>query len=308
MPPPDPAFIGVDWGTSSFRAYLADREGGALDAVDRPQGALSLAKGAHEAFLADCVAPWRERHGALPVVMSGMVGARSGWREAPYATTPCTLMDLAAASVTLSSPRVGPIRLIPGLSTFDASGAPDVMRGEETQVFGAMAALGISDGRFILPGTHSKWVHVAGGSILSFASFMTGEVFAALKGHSILGALMSGAGAQGEGFAQGLRAASRLRAPGDLLNAIFKTRTLGLFEKLPPDQLADYLSGLLIGAELLSGLGEAKGAIVVGAADLTRRYCEAGRRLGVALSPAPANCVLLGQAALLRHWRATATG
>ncbi len=170
------------------------------------------------------------------------------------------------------------------------------MRGEETQILGALAA-GFGDGVYVLPGTHSKWARVEGGRIVGFETFMTGEVFAVLKTHSVLGRMMAPP-LPGEGFARGVDAARALERPGDLLHAIFAARTFGLFETLPPDQLGEYLSGLLIGAEVIAGAAGVAKATAIGSAGLTERYVEAGARLGVKIAPAPENCALLGLAAL----------
>ena len=295
----EPALFCVDWGTSSFRAYLASLEGKILERNFSGGGILSLAKGEHEEALAGALAEWIAKYGPLPILMSGMIGARQGWVEVPYAQCPAGSKEVAAAIVTIESRRLGPIGLVPGVCAIDRDGSPDVMRGEETQIFGALAAMDRSEGAFVLPGTHSKWARVEEGRIQSFATYMTGEVFAALKDHTILGRLMEGASESSDGFAEGVRAASRLERPGDILHAIFMTRTLGLFDRLEPGQLPDYLSGLLIGAELLSGARGASGAIVIGSPELTARYCAAGGILGLALEPAPEDCAPLGQLALL---------
>lgn len=287
----DPAFIGVDWGTTSFRAYLANADGIALDVLGEGEGALALKPGEHEPYLAGRLANWPR----LPVFACGMVGAKQGWREAPYVACPAGLAEIAAA--TLSVPTsLGVVRIAPGVRELDAAGAPDVMRGEETQLLGALAAGG-GDGVYVLPGTHCKWAHVESGRIAGFETFMTGEVFAVLQSHSVLGRMMAPA-KPGTGFARGVEAARELQRPGDLLHAIFAARTLGLFETLPPDQLGEYLSGLLIGAEILAGARGAVRATAIGSATLAARYVEAGARLGVTIAPAPDNCALLGLAAL----------
>jgi 2-dehydro-3-deoxygalactonokinase len=287
----DPAFIGVDWGTTSFRAYLADADGHALDALIEGEGALALKPGEHEPYLAGRLANWPR----LPVFACGMVGAKQGWREASYVACPAGFAEIAAA--TLSVPTsFGVVQIAPGVRALDASGAPDVMRGEETQLLGALAAGG-GDGVYVLPGTHCKWAQVESGRIAGFETFMTGEVFAVLKSHSVLG-LMMGPAREGEGFPRGVEDARGLQRPGDLLHAIFAARTLGLFEALPPDQLGEYLSGLLIGAEILAGARGAARATAIGSAALTVRYVEAGARLNVTIAPAPENCALLGLAAL----------
>ncbi len=227
-----------------------------------------------------------------------MVGAKQGWREAPYVACPAGLAEVAAATLSIQT-SFGPVRIAPGVRALDGRGAPDVMRGEETQIFGALAAGG-GDGVYVLPGTHSKWARVEGGGIAGFETFMTGEVFAVLKSHSVLGRMMAPP-REGEGFARGVDAARGLERPGDLLHSIFAARTFGLFETLPPDQLGEYLSGLLIGAEILAGARGAAAAVAIGSAALTARYVEAGARLGVAITPARENCALLG----LRALRAT---
>lgn len=299
----EPAIVCVDWGTSSFRAYLMGGDGAILERMEAARGILAIGAGEHEQALAGFIGKWLSR-GALPILMSGMIGARQGWVEAPYARCPAGLQEIASAIVTLETSALGAVGLAPGVCMIGRDGSPDVMRGEETQILGALAALRIDHGVFVLPGTHSKWARVEHGRIVSFATYMTGELFAALKDHTILGRLMAPASEDGAGFAEGVRAASRLERPGDVLHAIFMTRTLGLFDRLAPGQLADYLSGLLIGAELLSGAQDATGAVVIGSPALTARYCMAGEILGLALHPAPEDCAPMGQFALLPHWRA----
>ena len=150
----------------------------------------------------------------------------------------------------------------------------------------------------MLPGTHSKWARVESGRIAGFETFMTGEVFAVLKDHSVLGRMMRPP-SPGAGFSRGVEAARGLQAPGDLLHAIFAARTFGLFETLPPDQLGEYLSGLLIASEIFAGASGAARATAIGAAALTARYVDAGAQLGVAIATAPDNCALMGLRALL---------
>jgi 2-dehydro-3-deoxygalactonokinase len=297
-----PAAICIDWGTSSFRAYLVSVDGTIMERVESARGILTIAKGEHEAVLTQAVGGWLSA-ARPPILMSGMIGARQGWIEAPYCQCPAGLLEIAGAMVTIETRTLGAIGLVPGVSAFDGAGAPDVMRGEEAQILGALAAMDRADGTFVLPGTHSKWARVEAGRIIAFATYMTGEVFAALRDHTILGRLMEAASDDGAGFAEGIRAAARLERPGDVLHAIFMTRTLGLFDRLGPGQLSDYLSGLLIGAELLSGAQGAAEAVVIGSPGLTARYCAAGEILGLALRPAPEDCAPRGLLALLAHWR-----
>jgi 2-dehydro-3-deoxygalactonokinase len=297
-----PQLISVDWGTSSLRAYLADADGAALAEIAADKGALSLQQGEHEPYLASLLRDWKTRHPHLPVVASGMVGARQGWIEAPYASCPAGLAEIAAATVIAPSASLGGVRIVPGVSARDARGAPDVMRGEETQILGALAAERRGEGIFVLPGTHSKWARVESSRIIGFETYMTGEAFAALKDHTVLGRMMAPPTDPTDptGFALGVDAAAALERPGDLLHAAFMTRTFGLFGQLPPDQLAEYLSGLFVGAEILAGARGARAATVIGAPALVERYRRAGALLGVELTPAPANCATLGQIAVLK--------
>jgi 2-dehydro-3-deoxygalactonokinase len=302
-----PSLIAADWGTTSFRAYLLDAEGAILDRLEAARGIQSVPAGAFENALADCVAPWRGPAGRPPIFLSGMIGSRQGWREAPYVSCPAGMGEIAAAVAEIETATLGTIGLAPGVLSADALGGPDVMRGEETQILGALVALKRQDGLFVLPGTHSKWARVEGGRIVAFATYMTGDIFGALRKHTILARLIEerqGDDGEGQGFKEGVRAASRLSKPGELLHAAFMTRTLGLFDKLKPDQLAEYLSGLLIGAEITAaaqpGLDR---PIVIGSPALTRRYQHAGDILGLAFDPAPDDCVALGQRALFRQWR-----
>ncbi len=293
-----PALISVDWGTSSFRAYLVDASGGIVDFLPDGEGALGLQAGEHEPYLTSRIAAWRGAHPRLPVMASGMVGARQGWIEAPYVACPAGAAEIAAAAMVAP----GGVRILPGVNHFDASGAPDVMRGEETQILGALGVAG-GDGVFVLPGTHSKWARVENGRIIGFATYMTGEVFAVLKTHSVLGRMMAPPrdGVDGSGFAKGLDAARALKNPGDLLHAAFMARTFGLFGMLEGADLADYLSGLLIGAEILAGAGGVKTATVIATPALTARYSAAGARLGLTLTAAPENCATLGQIEVARR-------
>lgn len=290
-----PVLIGGDWGTSSLRLYLLSGEGAVLERREEALGISRVPEGRFESALDELVAPWRGTHGALPVLLSGMIGSRQGWAEAPYAACPAEATALARALVLVPSRGGGAVRIVPGVENFDAAGRPDVMRGEETQIVGAMAELGLRDGLFVLPGTHSKWVRVAERRILSFRTYMTGEVYAVLRQHSILGRLMEGERGEGSGFRAGVAAAAELGGAGDLLNRLFSVRALGLFDRLPPRESADYLSGLLIGAEIAAAAREAGGPILlVGDAALSARYADAAVLLGLSSRAAPPDCAARG--------------
>jgi 2-dehydro-3-deoxygalactonokinase len=296
--------IGVDWGTSSFRAYLIGDRPEPLDQIESNRGILGLGPGEHERALAEAIAAWRAKAPAAPILLSGMIGSRQGWREAPYVRCPAGLNETSLAIARIETESLGAVGIVPGVLNDGAPGGPDVMRGEETQIFGALAALNRSDGLFVLPGTHSKWANVRGGRIASFKTYMTGETFAALSNHTILGRLMTARTKDEDAFAAGVRAAQGLKKPGELLHAIFMTRTLGLFERLRADQLSEYLSGLLVGAEIGAAARSGAGApVVIGAPALARRYREAGAIFGLTIEVAPDHCAALGQRALMEAWR-----
>jgi len=286
-----PALLALDWGTSTLRAYLMTATGAMIDMRHAPRGILHLpvprdAGGFEQAF-AEIAGDWLRSYPTLRVVAGGMVGSAQGWIEAPYAPVPADVRTLAAHGVRVPSGLGPDILIAPGV-IFDAPDrSPDVMRGEEIQIAGALAAEPSLAERtcFVLPGTHSKWVLVEEQRIVSFATHMTGELYAVLREHSILGRLMStepvDPDASARAFGQGLHAA-RDSSPGDLPHQLFATRALGLTKRLPNNALADYLSGLLVGHELVSGLAASRTAreagaplVLVGDAALCRRYARA---------------------------------
>ena len=257
--------IAIDWGTTSFRAYRLDREGNVVDTHSSSKGIMATPPGPH--VLEEEIGAWLDD---APIVMSGMVGSRQGWVEAPYVPCPAGFGEIAAAlkEVRWKNRRAW---IVPGVSCRDGAGVTDVMRGEETQVLGC----GV-DGTICLPGTHSKWVEVRGGRIERFSTAMTGEVYAVLKQHSILGRMMEEGAADPEAFAQGVR---RSGDDGGLLHHLFGVRTRGLMGELAPAASPSYLSGILIGHELR---GRAtREVLLLGAPALTALYANAAALLGV---------------------------
>jgi 2-dehydro-3-deoxygalactonokinase len=251
-----PALIALDWGTSSLRGYLLGENGEILQSRQADRGILKVANGAFaQAYLEFC-ADWLEQHGDLPAIASGMIGSKQGWKEAPYVVAPASLRQIAAALTSVEVPGHRPLQIVPGVSYRDPQGLPDVMRGEETQLFGALAGGDGATRSFVLPGTHSKWAVTGPSGIEQFSTFMTGEVFAVLRAHSILGRLMPEDSVVGtnDGFRMGADASLR-GSGGGLLKRLFSTRTLGLFNDVPAGQLASYMSGLLIGEEISAARG-----------------------------------------------------
>jgi 2-dehydro-3-deoxygalactonokinase len=267
--------VAIDWGTSSLRGARLDAQGAATDERASLQGILNVPSGGFEAVFQAQFGDWLGSSNTLCLI-SGMAGSRQGWREAPYCPCPAGAGDIAAALAWIVP---GRIAIVPGLSC-ERDGAPDVMRGEETQIFGALDMLGLADALFVLPGTHSKWAEVRGGRVERFSTAMTGEVYALLRHHSILARTLppDDAALRGEAFDAGVERAMR---SASLLQSAFTTRTLALFERSTPDELASYLSGLVIGEELRAqGPLSGRRVHVLGNDALTQRYQRALARVG----------------------------
>ena len=271
----DPRIIALDWGTTSLRAYLLGEGGLVLDRRSEALGILQIPERDFAGVFDTVTRDWRARHGDMPAIASGMIGSAQGWLEVPYVDVPA---DVDAVARALAVEPESGLRIVPGLAQRDP--VPDVMRGEETQLFGAMthSALLARAGRVVLPGTHSKWARVADGRIEAFATYMTGELFAVLRGHSILGRLAgadsSSGMAAGPAFLRGVRTARD--ATAGLASFLFSARSAVLIGDLPAEDSLDYLSGLLIGDEVRSGLaiGEPPRAII-GEPALCQRYIAA---------------------------------
>ena len=269
---PAAALVAIDWGTSAARAYRIDADGTVLERRGVPVGVKHVRDGRFEAALAKLLGDWSAD--PAPRIACGMVGSRQGWVEAPYVGCPASLTALADHFV--HAPQDA-LTIVPGVITRDAAGIPDVMRGEETQLLGAVATdePGVLA---VLPGTHSKWARVEHGRIVDFTTFMTGELYAVLIDHSMLGRL---AGHEPGRFARDAfsRGVARGLAHGELLHDLFGARTLALTGALRSEEVADWLSGLLIGREVgaarawaqRSGV-DASHVRVIGADALADRY------------------------------------
>jgi 2-dehydro-3-deoxygalactonokinase len=237
------ALVAIDWGTSSARAYCLDREGIVAARREVPLGVRHVRDGRFDAALAKLLDDLPI--GIAPRIASGMIGSRQGWVEAPYVDCPASLVALADRIVQAP---FGVLSIVPGVITRDRAGVPDVMRGEETQLLGAIAT-DAPPLLAVLPGTHSKWARVEHGRIVDFTTFMTGELFAILMDHSLIGRLSGHeprrfvGGAFSRGVARGLD-------EGELAHDLFGARTLALTGALASDDVADWLSGLLIGREI----------------------------------------------------------
>lgn len=270
------AILGIDWGTTNRRAYLLDRDGTLLRRHEDEYGILKVGMGNFESSLTGLLGTLGLD--AADIVMSGMVGSRNGWHQVPYLGTSHPLAALPEALVDIDAPRQGVrCRIVPGYQSLDAYGTPDVMRGEETQIFGTLADAE-SDAWYLLPGTHSKWVQVAQGRITEIMTFMTGELFALLSTHGTLASLRSEDATLEAPFEAGLQAAQR----SGFTHAAFGCRALVVTDTMPAAHASSYLSGLLIGAEL-AGIRQKAGDYprgpvqIIGSPKLAARYAEALR-------------------------------
>ena len=279
-----PRLLAVDWGTTALRGALLDGEGRVLQERSFAQGILSVAEGGFATVFDRCFGDW-VRAGAQRCLVSGMAGSKQGWQEAPYCPCPADFADVASHLVAINAESLAlPVAIVPGLSCVHGDardgGVPDVMRGEETQVFGAMQLAGVRDGVFVLPGTHCKWVTVRDAAITGFTTYMSGEFFALLKGHSLLAkSINADAPFDGEAFAAGI---TRARSGGGLLHNAFGARTLSLFARMDAAALNSYLSGLVIGEELRAQAGAMPDAVIlIGATVLAQAYQHALEHYGV---------------------------
>jgi 2-dehydro-3-deoxygalactonokinase len=259
-------FIAVDWGTTNRRAYRLDSSGRCVDEFEDDRGVLTVPAGG----FGDAVAEIRRRLGDHPLLLAGMIGSNRGWKEAPYVPCPAGIDDLVAKLAWAGEREA----IVPGVS-YIGEGRADVMRGEEVQLLGAVAA-GLIDpmGLVCHPGTHNKWATLRRGKISAFRTVMTGELFNLLKGHSILSDLLQGEVQPNDVFKQ----AARHAVDNEALSAdLFGVRAAVLLGQGKKEDAASYASGLLIGADVRIGLSIPTSAAiaVIGRPELTHLYAAA---------------------------------
>ena len=263
-------WIAVDWGTTNLRAWAMQGDRPLAEATS-DAGMSKLARDDFEPALMQLIEPWLG-HGDVLVLACGMVGARQGWMEAPYVTVPAIPSSLNPVSVTTRDSRIK-MRIVPGLS--QAKPSPDVMRGEETQIAGFLALEPEFDGVLCLPGTHSKWVQISAGEVVSFQTAMTGEVYQLLSEHSVLRHSVAKSGLAVEAF--GAAVNDMMSNPERLMQRLFSLRAENVLNGLSSKDAASRLSGLLIGAELAAArpywLGQ--NVAIAGAPELAKYYDQA---------------------------------
>jgi len=288
------SLIALDWGTTRARAYRVGADGRVLDARDGTYGIQRLDGLTFAQALDRLIGDWRDD--AAPRIACGMIGSRQGWYEVPYVACPASLDGLSRG---LCETDGGEIAIVPGLSTRDAAGTPDVMRGEETQLLGAVPA-DAPRTLVVLPGTHSKWARVEHGVVLDFTTFMTGEMYDALLGHTILGRLPADAPAV-DGTAAFSRGVLRGLGAGGFTHDVFGARTLMLMGELPAGDVPEWLSGFVIGREIRNARtwaqhagDDASRVLVVGSDALAKRYLAALEVSDIAGTPGPVDAAAAG--------------
>ncbi len=281
----DARLLALDWGTSSLRAWRLGEGGAVLAQRQQPWGIMHLPEGGFEVALRGITQGWTDD--AVPLVAAGMVGSAQGWREAPYVDCPAGAEALAAGLLAVDAGAELTLHIVPGVRHV----RPDVMRGEETQCLGALALQpGLAEHcTLLLPGTHSKWLRVERGRIVDFQTYMSGELYALLRDHSILGRPAHAAGevTSDEAFDRGVTAVRAAPRAG-LSPLLFGTRALVLAGRLEAAHSLDYLSGLLIGEELRCALAHHDATAplgLIGDAALCARYRRALARHGIDNAP-----------------------
>lgn len=284
-------WIAVDWGTTHLRAWAMGAEGIRAEAGSE-DGMSRLSRDGFEPALIRLIEPWLGP-GVTPVLACGMVGSRQGWHEAPYRAVPCPPLETGSlVRVPVRDPRIT-VQIAPGLKQAKPA---DVMRGEETQIAGALALHPSFDGAICLPGTHSKWCQISAGEVVSFQTFLTGELFALLSEHSVLRHGFTEGwdeAAFDEGVAEGMA------RPERMLAQLFRLRAEGLIAGLAGAAAKARLSGLLIGAELASAKAWWLGMpiLLVGSSRLSALYTRALASLGAsAQSLSATDCTIAGLA------------
>ncbi len=269
-------YILIDWGTTNFRAFAIDENHEVLDQIDRPLGLLNVPDGNFSQALEATLENWLLHYKSLPIYMSGMVGSALGWINVDYVKAPCNAAELVGGKESVALPWGVKATILPGVSYEDDLQKIDVMRGEETQIFGLQELIEQDSFFAILPGTHSKHVHQLNGKITSFSTFMTGELYSILCAHSILGKGLSEQVDDESTFHQGVIKGSQC---ANLIHSLFSVRTQQLFKKINDSHVLSYLSGLLIGYEL-KAVNQSK-VYLVGGEALCAKYESACKALSI---------------------------
>jgi 2-dehydro-3-deoxygalactonokinase len=296
-------WIAVDWGSSNLRVWALDRRHKILDSFSSNDGMLSLETGDFEPLLLKQISNWVANDVNIPVLCCGMVGAKQGWLEAPYATVPYNLMQETDSVKVICSDNRLDVRILGGLKQNNPA---DVMRGEETQIRGFLSDFADFDGIVCLPGTHTKWVHVSAGEVVSFRTFISGELFALMSEYSVLKYSVNSEGWSDQEFKSAV--SESISNPQKIFSHFFNLRADDLLNNVAKPVLRSKLSGYIIGAELAGAKPYWLGQNVVILADnnLSKTYKAALEGQGIFAQEVDATkCTLdgLAQAFSLIHGR-----
>jgi 2-dehydro-3-deoxygalactonokinase len=284
--------LALDWGTTSFRAYLFDSKRTLVETRSAAAGIMQDNDGFEQVYYRQ-VGDWLGQHRSIPVIASGMITSNQGWVETPYLPCPASLEDLSKNLTRHETSKDDVIFFVSGVC--QNTPTPNIMRGEETQMAGLR---GCSERTAVLPGTHSKWIRMEGDTICYFSTFMTGEIFAVLTRHTILGRLLTD-GSDPKGFTKGVEDGfSGLDSAGGIMSKLFGARAMPLLGQMNPDSIRDYISGLLLGTEIQeavkSGFGSNVVPVICGSPDLVDRYQTAMSICGIQTSRGEDELAALG--------------
>ncbi|WP_240206980.1 2-dehydro-3-deoxygalactonokinase [Vibrio sp. CyArs1] len=271
----DIEYLIIDWGTTNFRAFAITHAGQCTDKIEKKMGLLSIEERRFADSLAEILVNWLDDYQTYPIFMAGMVGSANGWVDAGYVETEASITSLADNLHHFTLPWGAPAYIVPGVSHTDTTGIIDVMRGEEVQVFGLQSLCDQDAFYALLPGTHSKHVSIEQQNITQLSTYMTGEMFSLLVQHSILGKSLPEQIEDRGTFERGVLQAQNKHS---LLTQIFSARTHLLFNNIAPYHVHSFISGLLIGHELMF-VNER--VYIVGGENLSERYLHACQLLGI---------------------------
>ena len=274
----DLCWIAVDWGSSNLRVWALGKKNEILDSFSSNDGMLGLENGDFEPMLSEKISNWVAGDVNIPILCCGMVGAKQGWMEAPYATVPYSLMQETDSVKVICNDKRLDVRILGGLKQNNPA---DVMRGEETQIRGFLSIFSNFDGIICLPGTHTKWVHVSAGEVISFRTFMSGELFALMSKYSVLKHSVNSNGWNDQEFKSAV--SESISKPQKIFSDFFKLRADDLLNKVEKSVLRSKLSGYIIGAELAGAkpywLGQ--NIVILAKDDLSKMYKAALEGQGV---------------------------
>ncbi len=275
-----PAIIAIDWGSSRFRAYLLDHRYQILEKKETMDGMLQTTQHPHAIFSTHCNT-WLEQKPNLPVIMSGTVGSNIGWVNTHYVNCPVSIQDLYDEFVRVENVPEIDVKIIPGVTGESLSGAADVMRGEEVQIFGALENAAQENALVCLPGTHSKWVKTTNKKITHLNSFMSGEFYFLARNRSSISSIVDRCEFDHDSFLYGLSTSEK---PGGILHHLFSARANSLVHKKEYESISSYISGVIIGTEVMEILKTpacTDNVILVANELLTRSYTIALNRRGI---------------------------